>query len=122
MKMTIDAGIAKEMFANYDRDYYTMEALETLLDWYDEIDENIEFDPIAICCDWSEYGNTPCLRWSDFLSEYNYILEQYESDRMEWDDAVDELDKAEKVELLIDLLSDMTTVIRLRNSVLVMAF
>lgn len=122
MKITVDAAMMKEMFVNYGRDYYTMEALETLLEWYDKIDENMEFDVIGICCDWNEYGDTPCLTWDDFLSDYSYVLERYESDRIEWDDHIDELDKEEKVDLLIDLLDDVTTVIRLRNSVLVMAF
>ncbi len=39
--MTVDAGMMKEMFVNYDRDYYTFEGLESLLDYYDEIDENM---------------------------------------------------------------------------------
>ena len=38
MKMTVNAGMIKEMFVNCDRDYYSFSGLETLLDYYDEID------------------------------------------------------------------------------------
>ena len=47
MKMTVDAGMMKEMFVNYDRDYYSFSGLETLLDYYDEIDPEMEFVVIA---------------------------------------------------------------------------
>lgn len=114
MKMTIDAGIMHNMFKEWGRDYYTYEACEALIDWYDEIDSNVEFDVISVCCDWSEYGDTPCLTWADFLSDYNYLLDEVDVD----DDASDE----EKREALIDVLEDKTTVLRLSDSVLVMAF
>ena len=114
MKMTIDAGIMPDMFRSWDRDYYTYEACEALIEWYDEIDPDTEFDVIGVCCDWNEYGNTPCLTWDSFLSEYGYLLEETEID----DDASDE----EKREALIDVLEDKTTVLRLSDSVLVAAF
>lgn len=114
MKMTIDAGIMRDMFRAYDRDYYTLEACEALIEWYDEVSPNVEFDVIGVCCDWSEYGKTPCLTWEDFLFDYGYLLDEADSD----DDASDE----EKREALIDALEDKTTALRLSDSVLVMAF
>lgn len=114
MKMTIDAGIMQDMFKSWDRDYYTCEACEALIEWYDDIDPDTEFDVIGVCCDWSEYGNTPCLTWKDFLSDYGYLLEETDID----DDASDE----EKREALIDILEEETAVLRLSDSVLVMAF
>ena len=66
MKMTIDAGIMQDMFKAWNRDYYTYEACEALIEWYDEIDPDTEFDVIGVCCDWNEYGNTPCLTWGAF--------------------------------------------------------
>lgn len=111
MKMTIDARIMKKMFKNLDRDYYTYEACEALENYYDNIDA--DFDTIAICCDWSEYGETPCLKWSDFLSDYSYLLE---------DEKTDELTEEEKIDAIIEELENKTTVIRLSNSVLVMVF
>lgn len=113
MKMTIDAGMMKEMFKNWNRDYYTYEACEALENWYDEIDPNFDFDVIGICCEWSEYGETPCLKWSDFLSDYNYLLE---------DEETEDLTEEEKIDTIIDELENKTTVIRLSDSVLIAAF
>ena len=118
MKMTIDAGIAQEMFKNWDRNYYTYEAIETLLDYYDEIDDNMEFDVIGICCDWNEYGETPCLKWKDFISDYGYLL-----DVEEWEEENEmEYDEDLYIDSLIEILEDKTVVLRLSNSVLVAAF
>lgn len=123
MKITVNAAMMKEYFVKYDRDYYTMEALETLLKWYDDIDENMEFDPIAICCDWSEYGNTPCLTYDDLMSDYEYLLDKWEYDRDPWrDEETAAMTETERMDKLMELLEEQTTVIRLSDSVLVMEF
>ena len=114
MKMTIDSNKMKDMFKTYNRDYFTYEAYESLLNYYDEIDDNIDFDPIAICCDWNEYGETPCLKWSDFLSDYGYILDDIENS--------DELTDDEKIDVILDELENKTIVIRLSDSVLIQTF
>lgn len=114
MKMTIDAGMMKDMFKNYDRDYFTYEACEAL---NDEVDPDTEFDPIGICCDWSEYGDTPCLTWKNLLDDYGYLLKhEYDEEEM------NEMNEDEKRDNLINILEDETTVIRLSDSVLVAAF
>ena len=113
MKMIVDACMMKEMFKNCNRDYYTYEGCETLLEFYDEIDENIEFNVIAICCDWNEYGETPCLKWKDFISDYGYLLE---------DEEIAEMIDDEKINTIIEKLEDKTTVIKLSNSVLIEVF
>ncbi len=120
MKMPIDASIMKDMFKSYNWDYFSWDACKALLNYYDEIDENIEFDPIAICCEWSEYGNTPCLTWKDFINDYGYLLEEAAKDDEDID--LDEIDEAEKCEMIMDILEDKTTIIRLDDSVLVAAF
>ncbi len=114
MKMTIDAGIMHDMFKAWDRDYYTYEACEALINWHDEVDPDFDFDVIAVCCDWSEYGDTPCLTWKNFMDDYGYLLDE--------DDIDDDASCEEKREALIDILENKTTVLRLSNSVLVMAF
>ena len=75
MKMTMTAAMMKEIFVNYDRDYYTVSGLEALLNFYDEIDENMEFDPIAICCDCSEFGEHCTLSFDDMINDYGYIMD-----------------------------------------------
>ena len=37
------------------RNQFSWEALDALFNYYDEFDENMEADVIAICCDWTEY-------------------------------------------------------------------
>lgn len=117
--MTIDANMMKEMFESCNRNYYTYEACEALESWYDEVDADFNFDVIAICCNWSEYGNTPCLTWKDFVNDYGYLLTMEE-----WKDenALNEYDEDLYIDALIDILEDKTTVIRLSNSVLIAVF
>ena len=118
MKMTIDANMMKEIFKNWDRDYYTREGCEALLDFYNEIDKSLEFDVIGICCDWNEYGETPCLTWKDFISDYGYLLSV-----KEWEeDNAQEYNEDLYIDSLIEILEDKTDVIRLSNSVLISAF
>ena len=114
MKMTIDSSIMRDMFKKYNRDYFSYEACDSLIDYYDEIDENMEFDPIAICSKWNEYGETPCLKWSDFLNDFSYILEDLDLD----EDATEQ----EKIDAIISELEDRTQVIQLSDSVLIMEF
>lgn len=112
MKMTVDAGMMKEMFKNYNRDYYSMSGLEALLDFYNEIDENMEFDPIAICCDCSEFGCNCTLSFSDLIHDFGYIL-----DRDEWmnENDMDEYSEEKYMAALIEALEDHTTVLHVDN-------
>lgn len=114
MKMTIDAMMAKSLFEDYDRDYFTTTALEAILDYYDEIDENTEFDVIAICCDWNEYGEGSALKFSDFINDYGYLMD---------DEEFPELDTDDQVEALIEELEEHTYITRLENgNILLQAF
>lgn len=112
MKITVNAAMMKEMLNKVNRDYFTFEGLENIIEWYDEVDPDFEFDVIAICCEWSEYGDTPCLTWKDFINDYEYLLEDIEK----------ALTDEEKIDLIIETLEDRTSVIRLSDSVLVGAF
>jgi secreted Zn-dependent insulinase-like peptidase len=50
--------ITESMFINEMRairpDNFSYEGLQELFSYLDEIDSNLEFDPIAICCDFSQ--------------------------------------------------------------------
>jgi len=56
------------------RDNFSFFALASLYDYFEELEldtgEKIEFDPIAICCEYSEYEN---------IEEYNKDYEPVES-------------------------------------------
>ena len=66
IKITIDsASDLREHFRAYDRDYFTLDAYQSLIDYYDDCGEDLELDVIAICCDWCEAD------WEDIQSDYN---------------------------------------------------
>ena len=114
MKITIDAGMMKEMFVNYDRDYYSFSGLETLLDYYDEIDPEMEFDPIAICCDCTEYGESAACSFDDLISDYGY---KYPVEEWLEDNALDEneFDNDLYIDSLVERLEEETTVLHVPN-------
>ena len=114
MKMTVDAGMMKEMFVKCDRDYYSFPGLETLLDYYDEIDPEMEFDPIAICCDCTEYGKNAACLFNDLISDYGY---KYPAEEWLEDNALDknEFDETEDIAALVERLEEETTVLHVPN-------
>lgn len=117
MKMTVNAWDMKQVFEKMDRDYYSMNGLDALLEYYDEIDENMEFDPIAICCDCSEFGeHGAALDFDSLISDYGYLL-----DRDEWLDenalSPDEWEENKDlyIDALVEVLEDYTTVLHVCN-------
>tara|TARA_Y100000816_G_scaffold280056_1_gene253013 strand:- start:441 stop:752 length:312 start_codon:yes stop_codon:yes gene_type:complete len=90
--------VNRDMFVNGIRSVrptnFTCEGLHALFDFFESLEddtgEQIEFDPIAICCEWTEYGS---------ISEYN---QNYGSDVV-GGPGIKTLDE----------LEDITTVIRL---------
>jgi len=59
-------------FRDYRPDQFSKEALERLFYYYDEFGEDIEFDPTAISCEWTEYDNI-----EEAEEEYGNIEEDY---------------------------------------------
>ena len=43
--------------ANNRNRSFSTPALTTLFEYYDSMDEPVEMDVVAICCDWHEYGD-----------------------------------------------------------------
>ena len=114
MKITVDVYDMKEKFVAMDRDYYTFEGLESLLDYYDEIDENMELDCIAICCDCTEYGKGAACSFDDLISEYGYkypVKEWLEDNALE----ENEFDTDLYIDSLVERLEDETTVLHVPN-------
>lgn len=114
MKITVDVYDMKERFVAMDRDYYTFEGLESLLDYYDEIDPEMEFDPIAICCDCTEYGENAACSFDWLISDYGYKypVEEYKEDN---DIEENEFDETEYITALVERLEDETTVLHVPN-------
>jgi len=90
MKQTINLSDFRDAFRNMDRkDNFSYEGLELLFDMFEEIDENMELDVIAICCDYNEDN------WEDIAKNYDIDLEDVE-------------DEDEKREIVKDYLEENT--------------
>lgn len=58
MKMTINTGLQlQDIMMQYGRNYYSPAGYDALLEYYDDCDPDMKVDPVAICCDCTEYGD-----------------------------------------------------------------
>lgn len=120
MKITVnDKYSLRNYFERYNRDYYSEDGYDFMLDFYDN---DMELDVIGICGDLTEYGDHCGLSFRDFLSDYGSYLDcggytYYQMDCLtddEMDEAIDEL---------VEALNDRTYCQRLSNGdVMVVAF
>ena len=115
MKKTILNGndLRKE-FVDYDRDYYSLDGYDALLNFYDEIDENMELDVIAICEECTEYSDYATCNIDDMIGDYGYIYtkEEYLSDN---DITSEEFNQEDYIIELITRIEHRTTVLKLKN-------
>lgn len=83
MKRTVTFEMFKQSFKDMDRDYFSNEGYELLFDIYSRIEkdlgEEIELDPIAICCEWTEYNSV------------REVLKEYEVDSLDYIEECHEL-------------------------------
>jgi len=59
-------------FKECDRDYYSIEGYQAILDYFDEFEDDVELDVIGICCDFNEESK-------------EYIMSQYDIEESEFD-------------------------------------
>lgn len=105
----------KDEFIKMNRDYYSFSGLEALLEFYNEIiDENMELDCIAICCDCTEYGEGAACSFSDLINDYGhqYTVEEYKEDNNIEESEYDEI---EYIAALVEVLECCTTVLNCSN-------
>lgn len=101
--------------------YFSNEGLEAIDNYYidcfsccGEIGTEVEFDVVAICCDWNEYGDGVVLGFDDFISDFEYLLDDEEDE---------ELGEDEKIDAIYQKLEEKTYCIRLENgNILQMTF
>ena len=76
MKQTLNEYQFTQEFKRIRPNQFSYEGLQALFHWFeeyeDETGEEIEFDVIAICCEWSDYENL-----KEFQNDYGekYTLE-----------------------------------------------
>ena len=54
MIMTLNVYKFIDLFNQVRPQHFTYDALIELFEYYEELDPTTEFDPVAICCEWSE--------------------------------------------------------------------
>lgn len=114
MKMTLNANDLKDLFRSWNRDYYSWEGVEALLEYYDEIDPNMEVDIIGICCDCTEYGDGAACTLDNLIDDYCYAYDKNEY-MQDNNIALSDFDKDDYITALIDVLQDYTTVLQVSN-------
>ena len=89
----------QEKFAEYDRDYFSLEGYQALLDMFEETGTDTALDVIAICCEFSE-------------EEPSYIIEEYSNI-----DTIAECKDGEEIDTdkLLDALNYYTYAVKLSN-------
>lgn len=104
MKQTINVSGFRDAFNAIRPGQFSYEALGALFDYYEEADENMELDVIAICCDWTEYAE-------------DELIEAY----ADTDELADALSRGETlpVDDVLEYLRNETEVIELNGSYLV---
>jgi hypothetical protein len=110
MKQTLTQYQFVELFLQLRPDNFSQDALAALFDYYEEFEEStgeeIEFDPVSICCDWAEY---------DSASE---AAEAYGWESGEADDEKNDTSEREALQYL----HDETTVLELSSGFVVLSF
>jgi NADH:ubiquinone oxidoreductase subunit E len=91
------------------RSNFSYEGAKALMEYLEELSEdtgdNIEYDPIAFCCDYAEYSE----------SEYESLAAEYSQDFKDGDGDFD-------VDDFKDWLFDNTTVIQFNGGIIIQAF
>lgn len=115
MKKTFFNGYdLKEEFVNYERDYFSLDGYDALLNFYDEIDENMELDVISICGECTEYGKYSTYNFNDLIDDYGYIYtkSEYLSDN---DITSKDFNQEDYISELITHIENRTQVLNLKN-------
>lgn len=115
MIIDVTPSIMKEYFVRADRDYFSMEGYETLLDMYNELDVYMELDPIRICSEWTEYGDFSSLSFKNLICDAGLEEDYLQSLLDEGMEESDEMACEFVYVYVIEFLSNSTNVITLKN-------
>lgn len=116
MKQTINFSQFCDSFSDSYKNNFSYEGKQALFDYLEELEEStgeeIELDPIALCCDFTEYDDL-----IEAASEY------FEFEGMTYGDDGEELETIEMVEdKARKFLEDRTTVIEFDGGVIIQNF
>lgn len=110
MKITVTESMFVDHFRACGRgDQFSIPALRALFEYYEEIDregeDEMELDPVAICCDWSEYATA--LEAASEMSSFDPSASE---------------DPDEREAAALEYLRDNTTVLETGDSYVVASF
>ena len=119
----------QKAFKAHDREnYFSDEGLEEIDNFYMEccnenipVDCKVEFDVIAISCEWNEYGNGVVLNFDDFINDFSYLLEDEFEYLLEGKE-FEELEEKEKIDKICEALENKTYCVRLENGNILQMF
>lgn len=60
------------------RDNFSRDGLALLFEFYDSIGEPIEFDPVAMCCEWSEYSSAEAVIFDYYGGDLDHAQDMTE--------------------------------------------
>ena len=109
IKQTVSIIDIKQKFIDWDRDNFSIEALETIMDMLEDLrseDGVIDLDIVGICCEFTEYEDL-----SELVRAYDHYLDE--------DLIYDEFDDYDEDYILDELESNIGMVVKLTNSYLV---
>lgn len=64
------ASELRDYFVRCDRDYYSDEAYEAMIEMFEESGNDFELDVIALCCDFNE------LTFEEFINDYSLDIDE----------------------------------------------
>jgi len=71
MKLTVSRHLFHDCMNARTASKFSYHALNYLYEYYEEVDPDMELDPIAIACDWGEYDSK-----EELLADYPQGLEE----------------------------------------------
>lgn len=92
--MKIDVNDFKQLARDSQLNVFSEEALEQMFDYYEEV-ENIEYDPVAFNCEWTEFTE------NELIEQYSYLLDKEEEEDI--------------IEILVSELKTRTIIFELNN-------
>lgn len=108
MKMEISLYEAMDIMKKCERDYFTIDGMDAIMNFYEENMPDVDFNPIEICCTFTEYGNGAACSFKNLISDYGYLLPP--SEYIENSD-IDE----EDINALLETLENYTCVLYPEN-------
>lgn len=106
--------------AEFHRDYYSFDGYGAIMEYEEQIGEDWELDPVAICGEFNEYGHYCVLSFRDLAMDYgSYALCGGWTDS-QWASLPDD-EKEKELDDLVSQLEAWTWVQRLPNGNILMA-